>query len=76
MWELTLYTGRAHEEIAAHWRFPRMKDAARVLAVKPTQLSNTYHRLIQPRGILAYCTIEKSTRARRATRGRLLKPRA
>ena len=53
MWQLTVYADEGQTEIAATWRFARMKDAAAVLDVKPSALSNYYHQLIRPRGILA-----------------------
>ena len=69
MWLLTLYADTAQTSVAATWRFHRMKDAAAVLGVKLSQLSNTYHELIRKRGILEYCAISKCGE-RRATCGR------
>ena len=70
MWQLTVYADEGQTEIAATWRFARMKDAATVLGVKPSALSNYYHQLIRPRGILAFCAITKCG-ARRRTCGRI-----
>ena len=70
MWQLTVYADEGQTEIAATWRFARMKDAAAVLDVKPSALSNYYHQLIRPRGILAFCAISKCG-ARRRTGGRI-----
>ena len=74
MWQLTLFADREQSEVAATWRFARMKDAAAVLQVKPSRLSNTYHQLIRPRGVLEYCTIAKCAE-RRPTAGRALTAR-
>ena len=58
-WKVTLYTGEDKTCIVNTFRFATIREMGYVLDVKPSVISNYYHRLIVPRNNLRYVDILK-----------------
>ena len=48
------------KEIVKIMRFETMNSMSKIIGEKPSVLSNYFHGLIKPRGILRYCIIYQS----------------
>ena len=59
-WYLYLFETEEKEEIFKIMKFNTINDMSEVLQVKPNILSNYFHGLIKPRGVLKYCMIYQS----------------
>lgn len=59
-WYLYLFETEEKEEIFKIMKFNTINDMSEVLQVKPNILSNYFHGLIKPRGVLKYCVIYQS----------------
>ena len=58
-WMLLLFADKKHVEILKPMWFLRVVDMAFVLDLPTQVVSNYYHGLIKPRGVLCYCEILK-----------------
>ena len=59
-WYLYLFEDEDRKEIFKIMKFNTISEMSEVLSVKPNILSNYFHGLIKPRGILKYCMIYQS----------------
>tara|TARA_Y100001972_G_scaffold125473_1_gene176714 strand:- start:1267 stop:1470 length:204 start_codon:yes stop_codon:yes gene_type:complete len=59
-WVLCLYEDKDKKEVFKTMTFPTIKDVSYVLNIKPQVVSNYFHGLIKPRGILEYCILYQS----------------
>ncbi len=59
-WVLYLYESKDKGEIFKTMTFPTIKEVSYVLNLKPQIVSNYFHGLIKPRGILEYCVLYQS----------------
>ena len=59
-WYLYLFETEEKKEIFKIMKFNTINDMSEVLQVKSNILSNYFHGLIKPRGILNYCMIYQS----------------
>ena len=59
-WYLYLFETEEKEEIFKIMKFNTINEMSEVLQVKPNILSNYFHGLIKPRGVLKYCVIYQS----------------
>jgi len=56
-WVLWLFEDNQHKELLKIMEFKTIKDISFVLDIKPQTISNWYHKLINPRGILINCVL-------------------
>lgn len=56
-WILILFTSIDKKDIFKIFELNSVKEMSYLLDVKPQIISNFYHNLINPRGILKYCII-------------------
>lgn len=61
-WILYLFTDNTKQEIFKIMEFKSIKDIAYVLDLQPQVISNYFHGLIKPRGILNNCALYQSVR--------------
>ena len=61
-WILYLFTDKNKKEIFKIMEFKSIKDIAYVLNLQPQVISNYFHGLIKPRGILNNCALYQSVR--------------
>lgn len=61
-WILYLFTDSNKNEIFKIMEFKSIKDIAYVLDLQPQVISNYFHGLIKPRGILNNCALYQSVR--------------
>lgn len=59
-WILHLYTDEKKEELVKVMEFQTIKDISYVLGVDSQIISNYFHGLIKPRGVLKYCVLYQS----------------
>ena len=59
-WYLYLFENEEKKEIFKIMKFNTINEMSEVLQVKPNILSNYFHGLIKPRGVLKYCVIYQS----------------
>jgi len=59
-WYLYLFEDEDRKEIFKIMKFDTISEMSEVISVKPNILSNYFHGLIKPRGILKYCMIYQS----------------
>ena len=59
-WILHLYTDENKEELLKVMDFETIKDISYVLGIDSQVISNYFHGLIKPRGILKYCVLYQS----------------
>ena len=59
-WYLYLFEDEDRKEIFKIMKFDTISEMSEVLAIKSNILSNYFHGLIKPRGILKYCVIYQS----------------
>jgi len=62
IWILYLFTDKQKTEIFKIMEFKSVKDIAYVLNLKPQVISNYFHGLIKPRGILNNCALYQSVK--------------
>ena len=59
-WILHLYTDEKKEELVKVMEFQTIKDISYVLGIDSQIISNYFHGLIKPRGVLKYCVLYQS----------------
>ena len=59
-WYLYLFEDEEKTEIFKIMKFNTISDMSDVVDIKPNILSNYFHGLIKPRGVLKYCMIYQS----------------
>ena len=59
-WVLYLFEDGDKKELFKIMEFKTIKDLSYVLGIEPTIISNWYHGLINPRGILKQCMLVQS----------------
>jgi len=59
-WVLYLFENQEHRDLLKIMQFKTIKDVAFVLNVSPSIISNWFHGLINPRGILKNCVLHQS----------------
>lgn len=59
-WYLYLFEDEDKTEIFKIMKFNTISEMSDVVDIKPNVLSNYFHGLIKPRGILKYCMIYQS----------------
>ncbi len=59
-WILHLYSDEKKEELVKVMEFQTIKDISYVLAIDSQIISNYFHGLIKPRGVLKYCVLYQS----------------
>jgi len=59
-WYLYLFETEEKKEIFKIMKFDTISEMSEVVQLKPAILSNFFHGLIKPRGILKYCNIYQS----------------
>ena len=59
-WYLYLFVDETKSEIFKVMKFNTINEMSEVLDLKPAILSNYFHGLIKPRGVLKYCVIYQS----------------
>ena len=59
-WYLYLFEDEDRTEIFKIMKFDTISEMSIVLDIKPAVLSNYFHGLIKPRGVLKYCIIYQS----------------
>tara|TARA_R100001086_G_scaffold248174_2_gene184368 strand:+ start:1031 stop:1318 length:288 start_codon:yes stop_codon:yes gene_type:complete len=59
-WYLYLFEDESRTEIFKIMKFDTISEMSVVLDIKPAVLSNYFHGLIKPRGVLKYCIIYQS----------------
>lgn len=59
-WILHLYTDEKKEELVKVMEFQTIKDISYVLDIDCQIISNYFHGLIKPRGVLKYCVLYQS----------------
>tara|TARA_R100000654_G_scaffold19091_1_gene39289 strand:- start:2096 stop:2299 length:204 start_codon:yes stop_codon:yes gene_type:complete len=59
-WILHLYTDEKKEELVKVMEFQTIKDISYVLAIDSQIISNYFHGLIKPRGVLKCCVLYQS----------------
>ena len=59
-WYLYLFEDEDKTEIFKIMKFNTISDMSDVVDIKPNILSNYFHGLIKPRGVLKYCMIYQS----------------
>jgi len=59
-WVLYLFENQEHRDLLKIMQFKTIKDVAFVLDVSPSIISNWFHGLINPRGILKNCVLHQS----------------
>ena len=59
-WYLYLFEDEDKTEIFKIMKFNTISEMSNVVDIKPNVLSNYFHGLIKPRGILKYCMIYQS----------------
>ena len=59
-WYLYLFEDEDKTEIFKIMKFNTISEMSDVVNIKPNVLSNYFHGLIKPRGILKYCMIYQS----------------
>jgi hypothetical protein len=57
IWVVELFTNVDKSHILKVYEFSTIKEIAYVLNVEPTTVSNYYHKLIKPRGLLKFVNI-------------------
>ena len=60
IWILYLFTDNTRKEIFKIMEFKSIKDVGYVLNIEPQVISNFFHGLIKPRGILNNCVLYQS----------------
>lgn len=60
IWILYLFTGPDRKEIFKIMEFQTIKDIAYVFNMEPVVISNYFHGLIKPRGMLKNCVLYQS----------------
>lgn len=56
-WILIMFDSHAQEKIVKIMYFSTMRELAYVVGVKPQYMSNVYHGLVKPRGIIKYLRV-------------------
>ena len=59
-WILHLYKDIEHKDLIKVMEFDTIKDCSDVLKVDTQIISNYFHGLIKPRGVLKYCILYQS----------------
>lgn len=59
-WYLYLFETEEKREIFKIMKFDTISEMSQVIQLKPAILSNFFHGLIKPRGVLKYCNIYQS----------------
>lgn len=59
-WLIYLYEEEAHTNIFKVMKFNTIKDVSYVLGMNSQTISNFFHGLIKPRGVLKYCVLYQS----------------
>jgi len=59
-WVLYIFDDDNKKEIFKIMEFKTIKELSYVIGVSPTIISNWYHGLINPRGVLKNCTLVQS----------------
>ena len=57
VWVVELYTSKDKDELLKVYEFTTIRQVAFVLDMKPSTISNFYHRLIAPRGNLQFVNL-------------------
>tara|TARA_Y100001938_G_C7984678_1_gene376277 strand:- start:195 stop:398 length:204 start_codon:yes stop_codon:yes gene_type:complete len=59
-WYVYLFESEDKTDIFKIMKFDTINEMSEVLQIKPAVLSNYFHGLIKPRGVLKYCMIYQS----------------
>ena len=59
-WILHLYQDAEHTDLIKVMEFATIKDCSYVLEIDSQVISNYFHGLIKPRGVLKYCVLYQS----------------
>tara|TARA_R100000231_G_scaffold93737_1_gene70361 strand:+ start:85 stop:288 length:204 start_codon:yes stop_codon:yes gene_type:complete len=59
-WILHLYKDIEHTDLIKIMEFDTIKDCSDVLRIETQIISNYFHGLIKPRGVLKYCILYQS----------------
>ena len=59
-WYVYLYEDKEKKDIFKIMKFDTINEMSKVMNLKPAVLSNYFHGLIKPRGVLKYCIIYQS----------------
>ena len=59
-WTLHLYKDKEHTDLIKVMDFTTIKNISYVLGVDSQVISNYFHGLIKPRGVLEYCVLYQS----------------
>ena len=59
-WYVYLYEDKDKKDIFKIMKFDTINEMSKVMNLKPAVLSNYFHGLIKPRGVLKYCIIYQS----------------
>ena len=57
MWVLFIFYDKDRKDLIKQISFNSIKEISYVSGLKPQTISNYYHNLIKPRGILKYCIL-------------------
>ena len=60
IWYLTIFYNEEKSEVFKTFKFNTIKEISYILDMKPQVISNFYHKLIKPRGVLKYCNITQN----------------
>lgn len=60
IWFLTIFYSEEKKEIFKTLSFNTIKEMSYVLNLNSQTVSNYYHKLIKPRGVLKYCSITQN----------------
>jgi len=59
MWLLIVYYTPEKKSILKFMELNTIREVAYLIDMIPSHVSNTYHRLINPRGLMRYCNLYK-----------------
>lgn len=62
VWYLILFTSKEKNEIFKTIKCESIREMSYFLDIKPQTISNFYHKLIKPKGVLLYCNITQNTK--------------
>lgn len=60
LWYVYLFEELSHTNIFKIMKFDTIKDVSYVMGVPAQTISNYFHGLIRPRGVLKYCVLYQS----------------
>lgn len=60
VWYLTIFYDEEKTNVFKSLPFNTIREIAYILNMKPQVVSNYYHKLIRPRGVLKYCNITQN----------------